>query len=262
MDYTNDDIHFHCRYDAIPARLFCNAWVATAVVGSALIGGAVQAYSANKAADAQKSAADKGAALQTDIFNKTQENLKPYIDEGNLATNKLNANLDFLTSPIKMDQSTLEKTPGYQFNLTQGLKATQNSAAARGLGISGAALKGASTFATGLADNTFQNQFNNENTNRTNAFNRLKGLIDVGENAAAGQGTIGADTGKSIAGSVAGGANATAAAYNKTGDAASGVFSNIGGYAAYRGLYGSNTPSSNPANWNISLPTSSTFDGL
>lgn len=56
-------------------------------------------------------------------------------------------------------QAELEATPGYQFAKSQGLQATQNSAAARGLGVSGAALKGAATFATGLADNTYGAQF-------------------------------------------------------------------------------------------------------
>ena len=58
-----------------------------------------------------------------------------------------------------MTQAQLEQTPGYQFTLQQGLQATQSSAAARGLGVSGAALKGAATYATGLADNTYKDQF-------------------------------------------------------------------------------------------------------
>jgi hypothetical protein len=214
------------------------AWVATAIVGSAVIGGAVQAYSASKAASAQTSAANTAAQTQKDIFNQTQKNLSPYIQEGNTATNQLNAQLPTLTSPITMDETTLRNTPGYQFNLTQGLKATQNSAAARGLGISGAALKGASTFATGLADSTYQNQFNNANINQTNAYNRLKGLVDTGESSAAGQGVIGANTGSSIAGAQIGAGNANAAAANATGAAVNGIASNIGGYAAYKGLYG------------------------
>lgn len=222
------------------------AWVATAIIGSAVVGGAVQAYSASKAADAQKSAANTAANLQQGIFDKTQANLAPYINAGNAATTELQNRLPTLTSPITMDQSTLEKTPGYQFNLTQGLKATQNSAAARGLGVSGAALKGASTFATGLADSTYQNQFNNANINNTNAYNRLKGLIDTGESAAAGQGSIGASTGNNIGSSVMAGGNAQAAADNKIGNAASGVFGNIGGYAAYRGLYGNSGNGSGP----------------
>ena len=190
----------------------CSVWVATAIIGSALVGGAVQAYSANKAAAAQTSAANTAAGVQENIFNQTQANLKPYIDEGNTATNQLNAQLPTLTSPIKMDETALRATPGYQFNLTQGLKSTQNSAAARGVGISGAALKGASTFATGLADSTYQNQFNNANTNQTNAYNRLKGLIDTGESAAAGQGTIGQATGQGIGTSIMAAGNAQAAA--------------------------------------------------
>ena len=59
-----------------------------------------------------------------------------------------------------ISQQTLENTPGYQFTLNQGLESTQNSAAARGLANSGAALKGAATYATGLANDTYQNQYN------------------------------------------------------------------------------------------------------
>jgi hypothetical protein len=55
----------------------------------------------------------------------------------------------------------LAQTPGYQFTLQQGLLGTQNAAAARGLGVSGAALKGADTFATGLASQTYNQQLNN-----------------------------------------------------------------------------------------------------
>ena len=68
-----------------------------------------------------------------------------------------------------LSEAQLEQTPGYQFTLQQGLESTQNSAAARGLGVSGAALKGAATYATGLADNTYQNQFTDElNANNQN----------------------------------------------------------------------------------------------
>lgn len=231
-------MHFYTDFEDFVNCKLCNTWVATAIIGSALVGGAVQAYSASKASSAQQSAAQTAAGVQEDIFNKTQANLKPYIDEGTSATNQLNAKLPELTSPIKMDEQTLRNTPGYQFNLTQGLKSTQNSAAARGLGVSGAALKGASTFATGLADSTYQNQFNNANTNQNNAYNRLKGLIDTGESAAAGQGTIGQATGTGIGTSIMAGANAQAAGYNQAGAGLIGASNNIGGYAAYKGMYG------------------------
>lgn len=62
-----------------------------------------------------------------------------------------------------LSESQLEATPGYKFELAQGEQGVTNSAAARGLSDSGAALKGASQYATGLADNTYQNNFNDEN---------------------------------------------------------------------------------------------------
>src|SRR5882762_705573 len=195
----------------------CNAWVATAIVGSAVIGGIGSAYAANQAAGAQTAAAQTAANTQLSMYNTTRSDLAPYRDIGNQAAGQLSTRLSDLTSPIVMDQASLEKTPGYQFNLTQGQRAVTNSAAARGLGTSGAALKGAATFATGLADSTYQNQFNNANTNQTNAYNRLKGLIDTGESAAAGQGVIGANTGNSIGSNIIGAGNAQAAAANATG---------------------------------------------
>jgi len=77
-------------------------------------------------------------------------------------------------APPPMTQAQLEATPGYQFNLSQGLKAAQSAAAAKGLGVSGAALKGASTYATGLADSTYQNQFNNAQQIYTDLFNNAQ----------------------------------------------------------------------------------------
>lgn len=62
--------------------------------------------------------------------------------------------------PGQMTQAQLEATPGYQFTLDQGLKSVQSANAAKGLGVSGAALKGAATYATGLADKTYMDQFN------------------------------------------------------------------------------------------------------
>ena len=234
------------------------SFVGTAVLGSvgavASIYGAqtaaqAQEQAAQTAAQAQEQAAQTAANTQLTMFNTGQADLKPYIDLGNTAGSQLSSRLSSLTSPITMDESTLENTPGYQFNLTQGLKATQNSAAARGLGISGAALKGASTFATGLADSTYQNQFSNANTNQTNAYNRLAGLVNTGANAAAGAANNANTAGNNIAQTQIGAGNAAAAASNtagtaaanaanSTGSALSNLSNNIAGYSAYKGLYG------------------------
>lgn len=157
------------------------------------------------------------------MFNQEQANLQPYMAEGANANTTLNAQLPGLTAPINMNETMLQQTPGYQFNLTQGLKSVQNSAAARGLGVSGAALKGAASYATGLADSTYQNQFNNAQTNRTTAYNMLSGQQNLGESAAAGVGAAGIQTGQGVASNQIGAGNAAAAAALNTGSAIGGA---------------------------------------
>lgn len=105
---------------------------------------------------------------------------------------------------FQLTPEQLAQTPGYQFALEQGLRATANSATARGLGVSGAALKGASKFATGLADNTYMNQaavfgqnyqreatqfgdnYNRMNTQFGDNYNRQNNLFATNLNASTG----------------------------------------------------------------------------
>lgn len=221
------------------------AWVATAVVGGAALGAAANIYSSGKAADAQTQAAQIAAQTQMAMYQQTRKDLSPFRDIGTGAATELTKQLPSLTAPIVMDQASLEKTPGYQFNLKQGLKATQNAAAARGLGVSGAALKGAATFATGLADSTYQNQFNNANINKTNAFNRLDALVNTGENAAAQTGAAGTSAANATSSAQIGAGNAQAAGYNAAGAAVSNAAGGIGGYYAYKGLYGGDSGGTN-----------------
>lgn len=210
--------------------------VATAIIGSAVVG----AGASIAGASAQKSATDKASNTQEKMYQQTRADLLPYNTSGQNALNTLNGQLPTLTSPITMDQATLQRTPGYQFNLTQGLKSVQNGAAARGLGNSGAAMKGAASYATGLADSTYQNQFNNANINQTNAYNRLMGISQLGENAAAQTGAYGTQTAQNIGNNTIQGGNATAAGYL---GAANSLSNGVNNYLMYNaltnGLYGS-----------------------
>jgi hypothetical protein len=180
------------------------------------------------------------------MYNQTNAYLAPYRNVGNYAAGQLQNRLADLTSPITMDQVTLENTPGYKFNLSQGLRAAQSSAAARGLGLSGAAIKGATDYATGLADSTYQNQFNNANTNQTNAYNRLYQTAALGQSAAAGTGAAALTTGQGIANNTIGAGNAQGAASIAAGNAlGSGsnallnlLASKLNGTSSPSGLYG------------------------
>lgn len=183
-----------------------------AIVGGGVASAGAGLIGASEAASAQKKAAKIAAATQMAMYNQTRSDLAPYRDIGSYAGNQLTNRLTELTSPITMDQATLEKTPGYQFNLSQGLKAAQNSAAARGLGLSGAAIKGATNYATGLADSTYQNQFANAVTNQTNEFNRLLQTTQLGSSAAAQQAAANQATGQNIASTQIGAGQAQGAA--------------------------------------------------
>jgi hypothetical protein len=224
--------------------------VAVAILGAGAVGAAANAYGSYEASKTQANAAQNAANLQMAMYGQTRSDLAPYRGYGQQAGDVLMSRLNELTSPIVMDQATLEKTPGYQFNLTQGLKAVQNSAAARGLGSSGAALKGASTFATGLADSTYQQQFANAVTNQTNAYNRLKGLVDLGETAAAGTGQAGTNAANGASNALIQQGNAQAAGTMGIANSFGNLANAAGGYALYKGLFSNNSPQMNAATSN------------
>ena len=233
-------------------------WIAAAIGGSAVIGGATSIIGGKMAADAAKHAAD----LQMQQYERTRGDLLPYNTTGqnalegayNLASGSpTGGGPDYVSMaqgmmPGQMTQAELEQTPGYQFDLAQGLKATQSGAAARGLGVSGASLKGAGTYATGLANKTYLDQFNvqqqrfsdvlNLNTgqqsNLQNQFGRLSGLATIGENAAAQTGTAGTSA-ASTAGQYINAAGLDQAnALKNASNALSGGVNNYLGYQAFQ----------------------------
>lgn len=200
----------------------------------------VKAFSADKAAGVANRAASNAATVQQNALDKTTANYNPYLQAGAEGANMLTAQLPSLAAPVTMDEATLQNTPGYQWNLQQGLKAAQGSAAARGLGSSGAAIKGAEQYATGLADSTYQNQFQNAVTNQTNTYNRLMGASDLGRGAANQLGGFTTGTAGNIASGNVGAANTGIAAINATGAGISNALNTAGGYGfnQSQGLYG------------------------
>lgn len=214
------------------------AWVATAVIGSAVIGAGAQIYGSSKAADTQSKNAERVAQMQQQQYAQTREDLSPYRTIGGDASGRLTSRLSELTTPISVNPDDFQNSDYYKFLSTQGQRAVTNSAASRGLGSSGAALKGAATFAKGLASTEYMNNFNMQNTNQTNAFSRLKSLVDTGQNAAAQTGSAGATAAQNAGTALTGGANAQAAAANATGSSIANLSNNLGGYALYNGLYG------------------------
>lgn len=216
----------------------CEAWVATAVIGAGVLSAGASIYGANKAADAQTSSSNAAIANSKAMYDTTRGDLAPYRAIGANAGDQLTKRLSELTTPISVNPDDFKNSDMYKFAQTQGERAVTNSSAARGLGSSGAALKGAATFESGLNLQNWQQNFNNQVTNQTNAFTRLKGLLDTGETAGAQTGSIGQSSVNQQNSAIAGAGNANAAAANATGGAISNLSNGIGGYAMYQGLYG------------------------
>lgn len=215
--------------------------VAAAITAAAAVASAASSMSAS---GAQQGAASSASNTQNAMYQQERADLLPFMQTGygantalqNLAGVGLDSNGALTGDPLSssllkapsmnFSESDLQNTPGYQFNLSQGLKGVQNSAAARGLGTSGSALKGAAGYATGLADSTYQNQFNNAVTNQSNQFNRLMGLANLGQSSAANVGNAGITTGQGIASNTIGGGNAGAAGILGAGNALSSAYPN------------------------------------
>lgn len=217
----------------------CNAWVATAVIGAGILGAGAQIYGANKAAEVQGKNAERVAGMQQQQYAQTREDLSPYRAIGGDASGRLTSRLSELTTPISVNPDDFQNSDYYKFVSTQGQKGVTNSAAARGLGSSGAALKGAATFAKGLASQEWKSNFEMKRANTTDAFTRLKSLVDTGQNASAQTGAAGQAAAQAAGTALTGGANAQAAAANATGASIANLSNNIGGYAMYQGMYGS-----------------------
>lgn len=168
--------------------------------GASLLGGAMAASAAGKAADTQAGAANKAAKLQREMWLKNLELNAPFREAGLKAQNRL---LDYLglsdntgatgygsaTQPFTM--ANFEADPGYKFRLSEGLKALDANAAARGGLISGNALKAAQGYGQNLASEEYQNAFNRYYKEREAKLNPLQSLLGQGQTTSQALGTAG-----------------------------------------------------------------------
>lgn len=123
--------------------------------------------------------------------------------------------------------------PGYDFRLSEGLKGVNNSAAARGGLLSGAALKAASKYNQNFASNEYSNAYNRFQTNQTNQFNRLASIAGVGQTATNQVAAAGQNMANTVSSNQLSAGNARASGYV---GGANALTSSIGqGYNMYQG---------------------------
>jgi hypothetical protein len=155
-----------------------------------LAGGVAQGVAADKAASAQKKAAQAGIKTQQDQYAQTRTDLAPYRQVGEQST-ALMADLYGFNGPERQAaaRAQFRSDPGYEFQRSEGLRAVEGSAAARGSNLSGGTLKALQSYGTGLADQSYGNW-----------YQRLANMQGIGQNAAAQTGNFGANMANQVSG--------------------------------------------------------------
>lgn len=147
------------------------------MAGTALAGGLLGANAAKSGAAAQSDAANRAAELQQQQYEQTRADQAPWREAGGRALGKFESMADY--KPFSMNAFTQD--PGYAFRLSEGQKALDRSAAARGGLISGGALKAAQRYGQDMGSQEYTNAFNRYQTERTARLGPLQSLVGVGQ---------------------------------------------------------------------------------
>lgn len=148
-----------------------------------------QTAAAEEATDAQVEIADKQIQLARDTQNQITQNLSPYRAAGENALNiqrqQVSDGFQYSAAPGMNDAipeyvhslpsiDEFRDSSGYQFQLEQGQRAIDGSAAAQGNLFSGATLKAQQEYGQGLADQSYQSYLADYRTQQANAQNDFR----------------------------------------------------------------------------------------
>src|SRR5581483_1138936 len=185
--------------------------IAAAIAGAAVVTAGATVYSSDKAASAQKSAANQANLTQSQQYAQTREDQTPWRVSGGNAVNALDqfyglptVNADGTTNGASTPDynQILSNLPGYQFQQQQGNQAVQRNLAASGLLQSGAAGKALQTYGQGLASNY-----------ATQYANGLQSLAGLGQTSTQATGVAGMNAANQISSNQIYAGNAQASGY-------------------------------------------------
>ena len=189
-------------------------------MGLEIIGAGLQHKASKKAASAQKEAAYEAnqtardiSAEQMDLYKQIYDEQKaqqaPYLQQGQAAIGKLGSLMggtdpfkDYLAKAGLVGGQFNQNNPQYQFLLKQGQQALDRSAAARGMGYSGAQMKAAQQFGQGLASQQYDKEYDRAAQEFGNYYNRLAALAQGGQQAVQATGNQGAQYGQNVGGTL------------------------------------------------------------
>ena len=154
----------------------------------ALGGAYMTSQAAGKAADVQAQAAGQAGATIQGMYEQTREDLAPWRDVGANALYQMAAlqGTEYEGAPGTMEEragtamSRFKTSPGYTFRLSEGLKALERSASARGRLMSGETMKGLQEYGQGMASQEYGDY-----------YNRLASMAGIGQTSTAQTGALG-----------------------------------------------------------------------
>jgi hypothetical protein len=167
--------------------------------GGSLLSGVFGANAAQRAAQMQADAANRGINAQMGMFNTINAQQAPYRQAGYGALGELGQMQPYLTHQYGPQDFTTGMDPGYAFRLQQGQMANQRASNVAGGLVSGNALKGLQDYTQGQASQEYGNAFNRYQAQRTNIYNTLAGIAGLGQTA---QGQV-SQAGQNVANQVA-----------------------------------------------------------
>jgi hypothetical protein len=164
------------------------AWVATAIVGSAVVTSYAGSKAASKAAGAQERSAEMGVEEQRRQFDEVRRLLQPYVEAGTPALQAQQAMLGLGGAEAERAQiAAVERSPSFQALLRQGEESLLQRASATG-GLRGGNVQAAlAQFRPQLLAQELENR-----------YTRLGGMTTLGQRSAAGVGDVGLQTGQNI----------------------------------------------------------------
>ncbi len=145
---------------------------------------------AQNAADTTAAATNRAADLQYQTFQEQKALQEPWRLAGTNALAKMQEQYSNMPAAFT-GRVDLGQDPGYAFRLSEGQKALDRSAAARGGMISGGALKAAQRFGQDLGSQEYQNAYNRALTGynadvarESTGYNRLASMAGLGQTSA------------------------------------------------------------------------------
>jgi hypothetical protein len=188
--------------------------VPAAIIGSSLLG----SMSASQGAGEQSAASRYAADLANQQYNQTRADQAPYREAGVNALGVLQRTAGNVPAAFSFTNQDMYADPGYGFRFSEGQKALDRSAAARGGLISGGALKAATRFGQDMGSQEYQNAYNRAFTGygadvarENQLYNRQAALAGIGQTSTNFTNTAGAQNAANVGNLITSGAAASAA---------------------------------------------------